>query len=182
MDQGSPSKVWFAVGVGSEDVGRIDVELNDSLAPRSCRNFRRLCEGESLVATPIDRIVRGSTVSFDDDPATEDPEDVVARHDRPGLVSTAGKGFVVTLRATPHFDGRRTVVGRVVSGMEVLRHLETLETDARGAPIARVDVWSCGVVADRRRRARDGKRKRRKKEADRANKRKRSTARSPADA
>mmetsp|Transcript_3598 Transcript_3598/g.9252 ORF Transcript_3598/g.9252 Transcript_3598/m.9252 type:complete len:212 (+) Transcript_3598:21-656(+) len=56
MDQGSPSKVWFAVGVGSEDVGRIDVELNDSLAPRSCRNFRRLCEeGRRSPSTTIRR-------------------------------------------------------------------------------------------------------------------------------
>jgi cyclophilin family peptidyl-prolyl cis-trans isomerase len=42
--------------------------------------------------------------------------------------------FIVTAEATPWLDGKHTVFGRVVEGMDVVREIEALPTDARDRP------------------------------------------------
>jgi cyclophilin family peptidyl-prolyl cis-trans isomerase len=57
--------------------------------------------------------------------------DPAARHDRPGLLSMANAGpgtdgsqFFITFAATPWLDGKHTLFGEVVAGMEVVKALE----------------------------------------------------------
>jgi len=54
-----------------------------------------------------------------------------ARHDRPGLLSMANAGpgtdgsqFFLTFVPTPHLDGKHTIFGEVVEGMDTLEALE----------------------------------------------------------
>lgn len=66
------------------------------------------------------------------------------RHDRPGTLSMANAGpidprtgqkgtngsqFFVTERPTPHLDGRHSVFGRLVEGMEVQRRIARMPAD-----------------------------------------------------
>ena len=54
------------------------------------------------------------------------------KHDKPGLLSTANTGrpktdgsqFFLTFVETPHLDGKHTIWGEVVEGMETLKELE----------------------------------------------------------
>lgn len=46
---------------------------------------------------------------------------------------TAGSQFFLTFRRTPHLDGRHTVFGRVIEGLEVLEELERIDPQARNA-------------------------------------------------
>src|SRR5205823_638023 len=52
------------------------------------------------------------------------------RHDRPGILSMANSGpntnggqFFITLAATPWLNGKHTVFGEVVEGLEVIRKI-----------------------------------------------------------
>jgi cyclophilin family peptidyl-prolyl cis-trans isomerase len=79
-----------------------------------------------------------------------DPE---VRHDRPGLLSMANSGpgtdgsqFFLTFVPTPHLDGKHTIFGEVVDGMETLKAIESRGSrrGATGEPLviekATVDV------------------------------------------
>ena len=53
--------------------------------------------------------------------------------------------FIVTADACPWLDGKHTVFGRVVSGMDVVDAISALETDSRDRPaqdvvIERIDI------------------------------------------
>lgn len=55
------------------------------------------------------------------------------KHDRPGLLSMANRGpntdgsqFFLTFVPTPHLDGKHTIWGEVVEGMEAVKALEKL--------------------------------------------------------
>lgn len=76
------------------------------------------------------------------------------RHDRPGLLSMANAGpgtdgsqFFLTFVETPWLDGKHTIFGRVVDGMDVLEKLEALGTRS-GRPTERVAIREATIQTE----------------------------------
>ncbi|KAL3807342.1 hypothetical protein ACHAXA_003853 [Cyclostephanos tholiformis] len=86
---------------------------------------------------------------------------LLLKHDRAGLLSMGNSGknsnssqFFVTLNAASKCDGKHVIFGEVISGMEVLRHVEgcaaaASSDDGRGVcvderPIVPVVITDCG--------------------------------------
>jgi peptidyl-prolyl isomerase G (cyclophilin G) len=80
-------------------------------------------------------------------------ENLKGKHDQAGTVSMANKGkntngsqFFITLKATPHLDGKHVVFGRVVQGLNVVENMVHVERDGdRPVPMQRVVIADCGV-------------------------------------
>jgi len=76
------------------------------------------------------------------------------RHDKPGVLSMANAGpgtdgsqFFLTFTATPHLDGKHTVYGNVVEGMDVLRALEQRGSPS-GRPSEKLEIRKATIVVE----------------------------------
>ena len=130
--------------------GAIVVELHDEDAPKTVENFRKLAADgfyDDLVFHRIipDFMIQGGCpegsgrggpgYTFED----EINEHKIVR----GALAMANAGpntngsqfFIVTAEAAPWLDGKHTVFGRVVEGMDAVDAIEAVETDASDAPL-----------------------------------------------
>jgi cyclophilin family peptidyl-prolyl cis-trans isomerase/HEAT repeat protein len=129
--------------------GTIEFELAVLDAPQTCRNFIALVSKGFFNGLEVHRVV-GNFVVQDGDPRGDGeggPGYTIRDelNDRPYLRGTVGMAlewrdtggsqFFITHSPQPHLDGRYTVFGHVVNGMEVVDRIKP------GDVIQRVRVW-----------------------------------------
>lgn len=143
-------------------MGDFEIELFHKEAPETVWNFVNLAEGRQPTVKEgpyyngliFHRVIRGFMIqggcpegSGRGGPGYRfaDEFDKNLRHSSEGILSMANAGpgtngsqFFITLGPTPHLDGRHTVFGKVVKGMDVVKKIGDTPTGAMDRP--RTDV------------------------------------------
>ncbi|KAH8063967.1 peptidyl-prolyl cis-trans isomerase [Aureococcus anophagefferens] len=137
-------RVFMDVAVGDAPPRRVVFGLYGSVAPRTAENFAELCGSSNAVlgyrnskfhrVIPKFMIQGGDFTRGDGTGGTSiyggtfPDENFDLRHAGAGTLSMANRGpdtnssqFFVTLRATPHLDGKHVVFGCVVDGFDAVR-------------------------------------------------------------
>lgn len=145
--------------------GDITVEFFPEKAPEHVRNFLRLAESGVFDGTSFHRVVRGFVIQTGSlttrGPLTEKQQDLVralppefnetkhtrgilsmARGDDPASATTS---FFIVTGDAPSLDGKYTVFGRVVDGLDVVEKIETTAVSGE-EPVERIDVKSVRLV------------------------------------
>jgi cyclophilin family peptidyl-prolyl cis-trans isomerase len=130
--------------------GAIVIELFDEDAPKTVENFRRLSSEGFYDGLVFHRVIKDFMVQggCPEGTGTGGPgykfEDEINEHKvERGALAMANAGpntngsqfFLVTVDAAPWLDGKHTVFGRIVEGMDAVDAIEGLETDARDRPV-----------------------------------------------
>lgn len=159
--------VYFIPSINGSRIGKIEFKLYDEIVPKTSQNFRALCTGErgfGYTGVPFHRIIprfmiQGGDTDFAGGfggrsiygPKFAD-ENFLKRHDKPGLLSMANSGrntngsqFFITTAECPWLDGKHVVFGEVISGMDVVKQIESYGTKS-GRPTARIIVEEAGQL------------------------------------
>lgn len=129
--------------------GDITVELFEEDAPKTVENFTKLAADNFYEGVIFHRIIKDFMIQGGDPtgtgrggPGYTFEDEFNAHKIERGALAMANAGpntngsqfFIVTTSAAPWLDGKHTVFGKVVEGMDVVDKIEGLDTDANDRP------------------------------------------------
>ena len=131
-------------------LGTIEVELHDEDAPKTVENFRKLAADHFYDGIIFHRVIRDFMIQSGDPEGTGTGgpgytfEDEINDHRvARGALAMANAGpdtngsqfFIVTTAAAPWLDGKHTVFGRVIAGMDTVDAIEAVPTGEGDRPL-----------------------------------------------
>jgi peptidyl-prolyl cis-trans isomerase B (cyclophilin B) len=140
--------------------GDIKIELFDDDAPKTVENFKKLAGDDFYNGVIFHRVIKDFMVQGGDPTGTGRGgpgytfEDEFNQHKvERGALAMANAGpntngsqfFIVTTAAAPWLDGKHTVFGKVVEGMEVIDKIEASETDKNDKPVNEAKIESVAL-------------------------------------
>jgi peptidyl-prolyl cis-trans isomerase B (cyclophilin B) len=129
--------------------GDITVELFDEDAPKTVENFTKLASDSFYEGVVFHRVIKDFMIQGGDPTGTGSGGPGYTFEDEPnqhkvvrGALAMANAGpntngsqfFIVTKDAAPWLDGKHTVFGQVVDGMDVVDKIEASDTDRNDRP------------------------------------------------
>lgn len=155
--------------------GTFVAELYYKATPMTVANFVSLAEGKShsmvdsayvgkkfYDGLTFHRVIKDFMIQGGDPtgtgsggPGYKFPDEIVdtLSHDSKGILSMANAGpgtngsqFFITLKETPWLDGKHTIFGKVVKGIEVIDSIGQVETGPRDKPVNDVVIETLNII------------------------------------
>ncbi|XP_015786549.1 peptidyl-prolyl cis-trans isomerase-like [Tetranychus urticae] len=157
-------KVKFDVSIGGRSAGTITLGLFGDVAPKTVKNFVTFAgrghngygyRGSRFHRVIANFMIQGGDVTNHDGTGglsiygrTFPDENFLVQHKEPGMLSMANAGkdtngsqFFITTVPARWLDNKHTVFGKVIAGMDIVRAIERLQTNAQNdAPIQNVII------------------------------------------
>lgn len=149
------------------NMGTIELELFADKAVKTVQNFVGLAEKGYYNGVIFHRVIDNFMIQGGDPTGTgrggqsiwskpfEDEVKTGLKHDLEGILSMANAGpntngsqFFITLKDTPWLDGKHTVFGKVISGMDVVKAIGKTKTDQNDKPLS--DIVMQKVTIEKR--------------------------------
>ena len=147
----------ITVAIIKTNMGTIEIELFADQTPKTVENFVGLAEKGYYNGIIFHRVIKDFMLQAGDPTGTgrggasfwggkfEDEFVSDLKHDTPGILSMANAGpntngsqFFITLVPTPWLDGKHTVFGKVINGMDVVYAIGKVKTAAGDKPVDEV--------------------------------------------
>ena len=138
------------------DAGEFEILLFDDEAPLTVENFINLATIGFYDGTTFHRVLENFMAQGGDPTGTgsggpgyrfRDEFDPTRRHDKPGVLSMANSGsntngsqFFITFVLTPALDGKHTVFGEVVKGMDVVLSISLRDPGTAQTPGDKIET------------------------------------------
>lgn len=150
------------------NLGKIKLELFLSDAPKTVENFIKLAESSFYDGTRFHRVIKdfmiqgGDPNSKNDDwnthgtggPGYAFGDEINSHKIVRGTLAMANAGpntngsqfFIVTATAASWLDGKHTVFGKIIEGMEIVDKIENIKTNERDHPLEDITIESIDIL------------------------------------
>ena len=134
--------------------GKIEVQLNEQVAPKACENFKGLVKKGYYDGTVFHRVIKNFMVQGGDPTGTgrggeslwgkpfKDEFSPKLLFTKAGLFAMANSGrntngsqFFITTKPTPWLNGKHTIFGEIIKGYDVVKKIENSKTGKRDKPL-----------------------------------------------
>lgn len=188
------------------NMGPLNLELFCEQVTKTCENFLKHCVNGYYNGTKFHRSIRNFMIQGGD-PTSRSGESTGRggtsiwntkfddefkpglSHTGRGILSMANAGpnsngsqFFITFRSCKHLDGKHTIFGKLVGGLETLTEMERVEVDNKDRPIEDIIIQSVQIFVDPYQEADDQLAAERQAEVDKLRKEKEELAKKKADA
>ena len=161
-DNGGNKKVANRIAVFETNKGTFEIELFEDKTPVTTKNFIDLAEKGFYNGVIFHRVIDGFMIQGGDPDGTGmggpgytiedefrkdltfDGEGILAMANT-GMPHTGGSQFFVTLAKTPRLNGKHTIFGKVIKGMDVVRTIGHSEVDFQDRPLETVTMKSVTI-------------------------------------
>lgn len=150
------------------NMGPLNLELFCDQVPKTCENFLKHCASGYYNGTIFHRSIRNFMIQGGDPTGKgtggnsiwgqkfEDEIKPGLSHTGRGICSMANSGggmsngsqFFITYRSCKHLDGKHTIFGKLVGGLETLTEMEKVEVDNKDCPIEDIIIQTAQVFVD----------------------------------
>jgi cyclophilin family peptidyl-prolyl cis-trans isomerase len=159
-----PKNDMLTIAVIQTNMGTIEIELYADKAVKTVQNFVGLAEKKYYDGIIFHRVIDNFMIQGGDPTGTgsggqsiwgkpfEDEVKTGLKHTSEGILSMANAGpntngsqFFITLRDTPWLDGKHTIFGKVISGMDVVKAIGKVKTNQNDRPLSDVTMQSVTI-------------------------------------
>ncbi len=148
------SESEMLVATVKTNVGTFEIELFAREVPKTVENFVGLATNGKYDGIIFHRVIANFMLQGGDPTGTgrggesywggkfDDESNSIHKHTKPGMLSMANAGpntngsqFFVTLVPTPWLDGKHTIFGEVISGMDIVEAIGKTKTGPMDKPV-----------------------------------------------
>jgi cyclophilin family peptidyl-prolyl cis-trans isomerase len=157
--------VCLDIATSNKIIGSITIKLFSDIVPKTCKNFRTLCDKKSkhnYIDSKFHRIINNFMIQGGDidglggfsiyGKSFED-ENFKLKHSEPYLLSMANHGpntngsqFFITTGVAKHLDKKHVVFGKVVDGFEIVDKLNNVSVDESDEPLDNIVIANCKIL------------------------------------
>lgn len=147
------------VAVFKTNMGTFEAELYSDKAPKAVENFTGLAEKGYYKGVIFHRVIPNFMIQGGDPTGSgrggqsiwgrpfEDEVNTGLVFDAPGILAMANAGpntngsqFFITVAPTPWLNGHHTIFGKIISGMDVVNSISTVQRSAQDRPLKDVVI------------------------------------------
>lgn len=157
--------VYLDLETNKKNLGKVIIELKSDIVPKTAKNFRELCKQKKYVNTRFHRIIDNFMVQGGDITNNNgtggysiygekfDDENFELKHVK-GVLSMANSGpntngsqFFITVEDTEWLNGKHTVFGEVIKGMDLIEYISKVKVNDNSEPLQDIIISDCGIYS-----------------------------------